>query len=346
MKANTKIWMTALTALILLGSCSEKLVDEESGSTDVLFRIGLSGRDISVEDGPWTRAYVDALQFEKDLHTLRVIVATGPKKIIYNEVFREGVDFTVNMQDGQPDVVLKVPNVPYGRASFYVIANEKSLWGEEYYTTDNILAALENSTKIVYTEPDAEPAKWHFPRTGRNIEQDGLPMSGSAVNVDITRDMGPVEVDLERSVVKLSLTVKNSVGSPITLGKVSFGQFFGNSFNMFREYNLDVPDGIVYAPFEFNAGNVDVIPANGSTQPLSLYLYPTHAYTSPNEQSPYTLGIETSVRTYPPQVFTSESYFIRNHQVNINANITTTGLDVKFEVGPWESWTVDVPSFD
>lgn len=346
MKANTKIWMTALTALILLGSCSEKLVDEESGSTDVLFRIGLSGRDISVEDGPWTRAYVDASQFEKDLHTLRVIVATGPKKIIYNEVFREGVDFTVNMQDGQPDVVLKVPNVPYGRASFYVIANEKSLWGEEYYTTDNILAALENSTKIVYTEPDAEPANWHFPRTGRNIEQDGLPMSGSAVNVDITRDMGPVEVDLERSVVKLSLTVKNSVGSPITLGKVSFGQFFGNSFNMFREYNLDVPDGIVYAPFEFNAGNVDVIPANGSTQPLSLYLYPTHAYTSPNEQSPYTLGIETSVRTYPPQVFTSESYFIRNHQVNINANITTTGLDVKFEVGPWESWTVDVPSFD
>ena len=346
MKANTKIWMTALTALILLGSCSEKLVDEESGSTDVLFRIGLSGRDISVEDGPWTRAYVDASQFEKDLHTLRVIVATGPKKIIYNEVFREGVDFTVNMQDGQPDVVLKVPNVPYGRASFYVIANEKSLWGEEYYTTDNILAALENSTKIVYTEPDAEPAKWHFPRTGRNIEQDGLPMSGSAVNVDITRDMGPVKVDLERSVVKLSLTVKNSVGSPITLGKVSFGQFFGNSFNMFREYNLDVPDGIVYAPFEFNAGNVDVIPANGSTQPLSLYLYPTHAYTSPNEQSPYTLGIETSVRTYPPQVFTSESYFIRNHQVNINANITTTGLDVKFEVGPWESWTVDVPSFD
>ena len=346
MKANTKIWMTALTALILLGSCSEKLVDEESGSTDVLFRIGLSGRDISVEDGPWTRAYVDASQFEKDLHTLRVIVATGPKKIIYNEVFREGVDFTVNTQDGQPDVVLKVPNVPYGRASFYVIANEKSLWGEEYYTTDNILAALENSTKIVYTEPDAEPANWHFPRTGRNIEQDGLPMSGSAVNVDITRDMGQVEVDLERSVVKLSLTVKNSVGSPITLGKVSFGQFFGNSFNMFREYNLDVPDGIVYAPFEFNAGNVDVIPANGSTQPLSLYLYPTHAYTSPNEQSPYTLGIETSVRTYPPQVFTSESYFIRNHQVNINANITTTGLDVKFEVGPWESWTVDVPSFD
>lgn len=345
MKANTKIWMTALTALILLGSCSEKLVDEESGSTDVQFRIGLSGRDISVEDGPWTRAYVDASQFEKELHTLRVIVSTGPKTIIYNEILSES-EFTVNTQSGQPDVVLKIPNIPYGRASFYVIANEKSLWGEEYYTTDNILAALENSTKIVYTEPDAEPANWHFPRTGRNIEQDGLPMSGSAVNVDITRDMGPVEVDLERSVVKLSLTVKNSVGSPITLGKVSFGQFFGNSFNMFREYNLDVPDGIVYAPFEFNAGNVDVIPANGSTQPLSLYLYPTHAYTSPNEQSPYTLGIETSVRTYPPQVFTSESYFIRNHQVNINANITTTGLDVKFEVGPWESWTVDVPSFD
>lgn len=345
MKANTKIWMTALTALILLGSCSEKLVDEESGSTDVLFRIGLSGRDISVEDGPWTRAYVDASQFEKELHTLRVIVSTGPKTIIYNEILSES-EFTVNTQSGQPDVVLKIPNIPYGRASFYVIANEKSLWGEEYYTTDNILAALENSTKIVYTEPDAEPANWHFPRTGRNIEQDGLPMSGSAVNVDITRDMGPVEVDLERSVVKLSLTVKNSVGSPITLGKVSFGQFFGNSFNMFREYNLDVPDGIVYAPFEFNAGNVDVIPANGSTQSLSLYLYPTHAYTSPNEQSPYTLGIETSVRTYPPQVFTSESYFIRNHQVNIKADITTTGLEVSFEVGDWESWTADVPSFD
>ena len=346
MKANTKIWMTALTALILLGSCSEKLVDEKSGSTDVLFRIGLSGRDISVEDGPWTRAYVDALQFEKDLHTLRVIVATGPKKIIYNEVFREGVDFTVNMQDGQPDVVLKVPNVPYGRASFYVIANEKSLWGEEYYTTDNILAALENSTKIVYTEPDAEPAKWHFPRTGRNIEQDGLPMSGSAVNIDIGNGMEPVEVKLERSVVKLSLTFKNSTGSTITLGEVSFGKFFGNSFNMFREYNLDVPDGIVYSSFEFNAGNIDQINTGESTNPLSLYLYPTHAYTSPSELSPYTLGIETNVRVYPPQVFTQESYFIRNHQVNIKADITTTGLEVSFEVGDWESWTADVPSFD
>ena len=91
MKANTKIWMTALTALILLGSCSEKLVDEESGSTDVLFRIGLSGRDISVEDGPWTRAYVDASQFEKELHTLRVIVSTGPKTIIYNEILEDSI---------------------------------------------------------------------------------------------------------------------------------------------------------------------------------------------------------------------------------------------------------------
>ncbi len=344
---NILLLLSCFTAMMQLCSCSEKPFGDETGTTDVVFRIGLSDGDLTVDDSPWSKAgdYVDATQYEKDLHSLRVIVSTGPKTIIYNEFLTES-EFTVNTQDGQPDVVLEIPDVPYGRASFYVIANEESLWGSEYYTTDKILEALEVSTKLVYTEPEESPTDWHFPKTGRNIAQYGLPMSGSKVDVDIMKDMSPVEVKLERSVVKLSLTVTNSTASSITLQKVSFGDFFGNSFNMFREYNLDVPAGIRYEPFEFDAANIGVIAPKGTTQSLSLYLYPTHAYTSSTTVSPYTLGLETNVRTYPPQVFTKESYFIRNHQVSINAEITTTGLDVKFVVGPWDSWTVDVPSFD
>ena len=128
------------------------------------------------------------------------------------------------------------------------------------YNPAVIISAAENDQVIAGT-------------TGIVKSIDNIAETGTTVNIDIGNGMEPVEVKLERSVVKLSLTFKNSTGSTITLGEVSFGKFFGNSFNMFREYNLDVPDGIVYSSFEFNAGNIDQINTGESTNPLSLYLY-------------------------------------------------------------------------
>lgn len=339
--------LSVLLTGILFSSCTGRLPDAESGSADVLLRIGLPGGGISAEEGPWTKTDGNATEDEMALHSLRVIVSTGAKTIIDNHFFKEE-EFTFSNLDGQPNVVLTIPKVPYGTVSFYVIANEESLWGTEYYTDENLLAALETSTKIVYKEQDA--ANRHFPRRGSQIAEYGLPMTGSSTLQQINSEMQSVSVNLVRSVVKIAFDVENRTQSTIELNSVRFGKFFGDRYYMFRDYNLDVPDDIQYYDFEYTKGSdeepIATISSGSKTNKMYLYLYPTHAATSPNELSPYTMELETDVRTYPAQVFTQSTYFIRNTQVSISAVITSTGLTLEYEVGDWNIMYGNIPDFE
>lgn len=88
------------------------------------------------------------------------------------------------------------------------------------------------------------------------------------------------------------------------------------------------------------------IPATGSTDKLSAYLYPTYAYSQGD--SPYTISIETDKNKYDKLVFAPNvNSFPRNTQVNIHARITTTtGITLNFAVTDWDNYTVNVPDFN
>lgn len=312
-------------------SSEDGIVPSEGETTSVTLRIG-TGNSVP---GITTR-YVDASQYE-GIRTLRVIVTTGTpenRTILYNQK-------QTGITGGNSETeTVTIPDVPLGEAMFYVIANEESL-GKEY-TDDVINADLADNRKVLFVD---EENNRHFPKLGPQIVDDGLPMTGSK-EVTVSKDMSGVDIELERAVVKLSLTVENATTSDITLKSVKFGPFSGDRFYLFPTYQLDVPDGSKYEGLSYDNQNI-VIKGGGKTEKLSAYIYPTYAYVAGSE-NPYTISLSTSVRDYGKLVFAPNvNSFRRNTQVNIRARITTAvGIIVNFEVNDWDDYTVDVPSFN
>jgi len=322
---------------VLLTSCQKQVSEVQTGS--VSLSIGLPG-SLDVEDGPWTKAYVDASQYE-GIKTLRLIVISGTpdqedRKILYNQKV-EGLENASSYKT-------TIPNLPLGQMSFYAIANEESI-GMTYDDQTimlNLIDGPENAgrRKLLFKDESRQ----YFPCTGRNIVDNGLPMSGYTTE-NITGDQN-IEIELFRSVVKLALVVENTTTSEVNFESVSFGEFFADRYYMFRETELDVPGDTKYIGKTYDQPSIETIPAGGRTDTLSLYFYPTQP--SFSGEGPFTIGIETTENDYGQVLFApGETYFIRNTQINLLAQITTTvGIKLSFTVQPWDDYTVDVPSFN
>ena len=322
---------------VLLTSCQKQVSEVQTGS--VSLSIGLPG-SLDVEDGPWTKAYVDASQYE-GIKTLRLIVISGTpdqedRKILYNQKV-EGLENASSYKT-------TISNLPVGQMSFYAIANEESI-GMTYddeTILDNLIDGPENAgrRKLLFKDESRQ----YFPCTGRNIVDNGLPMSGNT-DATITGDQN-IKIELYRSVVKLALVVENTTTSEVNFESVSFGEFFADRYYTFRETTLDVPGDTKYIGKTYDQPSIETIPAGGRTDTLSLYFYPTHP--SFSGEAPFTIGIKTTENDYGQVLFApTTSYFIRNTQINLLAQITTTvGITLSFTVQPWDDYTVDVPSFN
>lgn len=324
---------------VLLASCQKQQISEgQVGS--VSLRIGLPG-SLDVEDSPWTKAYVDASQYE-GIRTLRIIVVSGTpdqevREILYNQ--------KVTGLENASGYETTIPDLPLGQMSFYAIANEESIGMT--YDDQTILDALVNGPqdadsrrKLLFKDESNQ----YFPCTGPQIVEHGLPMSGYT-DATITGDQN-IKIELYRSVVKLALVVENTTTSEVNFESVSFGEFFADRYYMFRETELDVPGDTKYIGKTYDQPSIETIPAGGRTDTLSLYFYPTQP--SFSGEGPFTIGIETTENDYGQVLFApGETYFIRNTQINLLAQITTTvGIKLSFTVQPWDDYTVDVPSFN
>lgn len=349
-KLRHKILIAAV--LVLTAVSCEKNV---GGTGSVTLNIGVGGTGLSVETGPWSKAngYVDATKYE-GLYTVRVIVTSGQRgsRIIhYNEKHSLTSD-----QGTATEYPCTIDGLPIGTAlTFYVIANEESLDADYSTIEDNFLV----NHKILYVEEQEDINTRHFPKTGPELEKSskGLPMSGRTETPVTLTDTDPVSVSvtLDRSVVKLSLKVYNETNEDITLSSVTFGDFFGDRFYMFRETTLDVPNDSKYLPKTYEAVNIPTIPAyNPSTNsefpsvgPLSLYLYPTDARKEEPVNNPYTIALTTAERTYSALEFApDEEYFTRNNVIHINAYISTSGVKLEFQVSDWDDYTIDRDEID
>lgn len=342
-KLRHKILIAAVLVLTVV-SCEKNV----GGTGSVTLNIGVGGTGLSVETGPWSKAdgYVDATKYE-GLYTVRVIVTSGQRgsRIIhYNDKHSLTSD-----QGTATEYDCTIDGLPIGtELTFYVIANEESLGADYSAIEDNFLV----NHKILYVEEQEDINSRHFPKTGPELEKSGkgLPMSGRAkIPVTLTdTDPVSVSVNLDRSVVKLSLKVYNETNEDITLSSVTFGDFFGDRFYMFRETNLDVPNDSKYLPKTYEAVNIQTIPAHNGTDsefpsvgPLSLYLYPTDARANSPVNNPYTIALTTADRTYSALEFApKEEYFTRNNVIHINAYISTSGVELKFEVSDWDDYAI------
>lgn len=291
---------------------------------------------------PATR--VVGTDLENAIYTLRVVIlSTGAQSI--NRCFTS--DELKNTS------TLSIDNVPVGLVQIYVIANEKSI-GRDYTDLSALQTDVEQATKkLLITDPD----RTYFPKRGSVFEKEtlGLPMGWMNKSLVINEGSNTIQVKLERQVAKLNIEMTNALSVPITVTSISFGAFHSDRFYFFRETDLDVPQDAVYAErvfHEVGSDDTGITIAGGGKETMVCYVYPSFAWKSATEVSPYTIGFTTEKAAYTPQNFMDVGYealnsITRNTQVNIAATLShAPNLILNFSVEPWTEYESDVPSFD
>lgn len=284
----------------------------------------------------------DLGKLEKKIYTLRVILlsqAGTNKSTTINRLF-------TNVKSGES---LAIENVPVGVAQLYVIANEASI-GQDYSNIANLqkqVVAVNGSRKVLIIDADNR----YFPIRGSELldAEKGLPMSWMNKNLTVSENM-TIDVALERCVSKVRMQIQNDFSESIKVTEVSFGAFFGNSFYLFREENLDVPDQ-TYKEQVYDK-SVDYPIAPNESEVLICYFYPSFAWTSGTVASPYTIGFKTENGEYPKMAFLDSegdeyNSIPRNKQININVTLSgATHVNIDFEVVEWTERTITVPDFE
>ena len=289
--------------------------------------------------------YEDELQLlESQIYTLRVILlsqAGTNKSTTINRLF-------TNVKSGES--LLAIENVPVGEAQLYIIANEASI-GQDYSNIANLqkqVVDVNGSRKVLITDTYNR----YFPIRGSELlaeTEKGLPMSWMNKNLTVSENM-TIDVALERCVSKVRMQIQNDFSESIKVTEVSFGAFFGNSFYLFREGALDVPDQ-TYKEQVYDK-SVDYPIAPNEREVLICYFYPSFAWTSDVEASPYTIGFKTQYGNYPKMAFLDSegdeyNSIPRNKQININVTLSgATHVNIDFEVVEWTNEEITVPDFE
>ena len=350
------LWPLWLLALLLCAACTGQADDPtatDEGRTATL-RLIVPQPEAATRTTPVDASYETELAAEESaIHTLRIVIYSlrdGNNATTINRLYTAS-------ELKKNNNVLTITDVPVGVAQICAIANEGSI-GQDYSdipTMQQRAVNVEGISKVRITDDGNK----YFPKRGTQLlaitepAQKGLPMSWMAKNYEIKSGTNNLSVELERCVAKIRMEIQNNFSEKITVSKVSFGKFFGNSFYLFREKNLDVPAGQNYVSREFGGEegvSYEIQP--NEKEVLILYFYPSFAWTSGSVASPYTIGFETQRETYPQMVFlgptgTSYNSIPRNTQVNINVTLSGEAyVSVSFAVVPWVGTEITVPDFE
>ena len=335
-----------LLCIAVFAACQqeESLPSSNNKTVTLTLNIGTQSTGVS------TRANESNVQPYEGIRTLRALVisdATNPKdrKILYNQ--KHVKDKSTSPTSAILSTTLTLKNIPVGQASIYIIANEESI-GIEY--TDKVLTedTYKDDNKLLLLDKGWQ----HFPKTYSDIAANGLPMSGRYEHVEINANNTNISLTLERTVVKLHLTVENATSADLTLKWVKFGQFISDRVYLFRQQNLDIPSNTLYNELRYPTDesktlNVTLV-QKAQTQWSPVYIYPNFAYKDPTGSNPYTLSLATDKKEYSPSLLSANiNSMVRNTQFNILARITASAtIQIDYSYVPWDEKDVDVPSFD
>ena len=343
--------MTITAIAFLLCACSREDINQSSDGLTTTISLNIPMLSSS------SRATIEGSAEENAIHNLRVIILKQGAESI-NLTFDKD-----NFSNGKGTIEIK--DVPVGQVEMYVIANEASL-GKDYSDVISLkddVVTVNNSRKVLIIDENCT----HFPKRGSEFKAEnsnlettkGLPMSW--MNKTLTIDPPQydeennivpqnINVALQRCVAKLKIIMQSTLSEDIVIKEMNFGAFFGDRLYLFQEQSLDVPDEAKYAAKGYTGLDI-TIPANGA-KILESYIYPSFAWKSASEQTPYTIGFKTETgKEYPSQQFVNDygalNSIARNKQVNITAKLSKhANIDIKFDVVDWKPVTVDVPSFN
>lgn len=348
-------WLLLLTGT----ACTEQADDPTAtdGRTATL-RLLVPLPDAATRTVPSDGDYETRLTAEESaIHTLRVVVYSlreGNNATTFNRLYT-AAELAAATKDENGNAVLTISGVPTGTAQICAIANEASI-GRDYANILTMQAEavdVGGNSKVLIVDEGNK----YFPKRGTQLLDEsggpkGLPMSWMQKDYEVTADGATLQVNLERSVAKIRMQIQNNFSADITVKEVSFGPFFGNRFYLFRETNLDVPDGQTYKERMFTEDVAYTIAPNGS-EVLILYFYPSFAWTDGTKPSPYTVGYKTEKGEYPRMAFlhaasgSSYNSIPRNKQVNIDVTLSgEANISVDFEVVDWTEKEINVPDFN
>lgn len=349
------LWPLWLLALLLCAACTGQADDptatDEGRTATLRLIVPQPEAATRTTTTPDDATYETELEAEENaIYTLRIVIYSlrdGNNATTINRLYTAS-------ELKKNNNVLTITDVPVGTAQICAIANEGSI-GQDYsdiLTMQQQAVDVNGTSKVVITDAENK----YFPKRGTQLlaitesAQKGLPMSWMAKDHEIISGANSLSVELVRCVSKIRMEIQNNFSEKITVSKVSFGEFFGNSFYLFSETNLDVPAGQTYVGREFEEGvSYDIQP--NEKEVLILYFYPSFAWTSGSVASPYTIGFETEGGTYPQMAFldptgTSYNSIPRNTQVNISVTLSgETHVSVDFEVVGWKKTDITVPDF-
>ena len=344
-------------------SCSIVPGPESAGTVDVELRIGVDGGGLGIE----TKAA--GSEAETAIHSLRIIACVtaddGTVSVVYCSEKLTGI----TMNGGQPHVVLTVPEMSTGSATFYVVANEAALgytdedfqYGEG--VTDGLLAVPSKLGETLYIDEyqlqdGSVERNIRFPKHAFSslssldgtISSEGLPMTG-LTTAEVTSGMGPVTVNLERTVAKILVQVENAISSSITMyDRINFTNFIGDRTYLFPASEGsgrgDVPaDFNGYIPLNLhNSEQTTEIPGTTICENFfTAYILPCGG----TGDSGLSLTLYRTDGTSCTGTIPGNVVIPRNTQVTILAQINEkVGISISFKVLPWEPYTIDVPVFD
>lgn len=346
--------------LLLLGAACTDPADEltaDDGRTATL-RLLVPRPDATTRVDPTDPDYENSLEAEESaIHTLRIVVyslSDGNNATTVNRLYTEA-ELEAATTDADGNAVLTIRGIPTGTAQICAIANEASI-GRDYSDILDMqkeaVTVGQNSKVLI-----VDTMKTYFPKRGTQLLEEadtdpkGLPMSWMKKDQNIQEGGKTLDVELERCVAKIRMEVHNNFSENITVKEISFGKFFGNSFYLFRDTNLDVPSDQTYVSQTFTEDVAYTI-APGRSEVLILYFYPSFAWTSSTQGSPYTVGYKTALGNYPAMAFlggsgSSFNSIPRNKQVNIDVTLSgDTNVQTSFDVVDWTDVTIDVPEFN
>lgn len=356
------LWPLWLLALLLCAACTGQADDptatDEGRTATLRLIVPQSEAATRTTTTPVDASYETKLEAEESaIYTLRIVIYSlrdGNNATTINRLYTAS-ELANAEKDEEGNSILTITDVPVGQAQICAIANEGSI-GQDYsdiLTMQQQAVDVNGISKVLITDDGNQ----YFPKRGTQLlaitesAQKGLPMSWMAKDHEIISGGNSLSVELVRCVSKIRMEIQNNFSEKITVSKVSFGAFFGNSFYLFSETNLDVPAGQTYVGREFEKDVSYEIQPNGK-EVLILYFYPSFAWTDDRVASPYTIGFNTKGGEYPQMAFldrtgTSYNSIPRNTQVNISVTLSGEAhVSVSFAVVPWVGTNITVPDFE
>lgn len=319
-------------AVVAMSSCIKENLSEtnKSESATVTLRVNESRSDLT-----------SPAEDNEGIKTLRVIVVDKSTNLVEFNFKQDYRDETNPLTQK----TITFMGMTTGEKDFYVVANEESIGWDGSTLTVGENPGSGFLTKVL------ENVRNYFPKARRDIGTDGLPITGY-LNTTIQEGVKEqtITINAYHAVAKISMSFINNTGSNILIDKLLLGQFIADKTFLFGQ-NGTVPDGTVYDThsFERQGEGATIYPGvEHNKHLLEFYVCETAA-----DPQTYTVAMESTasgISINEPKQFLSTSDIQRNNWIQVIATINRSSVGViisfEWEVQPWGTEEIDVPSFD